>query len=163
MLTCSNTDGLTLEQLQNTVYQSDWAASGIVQLTDGQYQEKIAEDSAARLFIWLEEVHAFGDINYDDVKDAVVLLATNAGGSGTFYTLAAVINTKAGPEHVASRLLGDRVKVKSISIEERFIIVNIITHGPDDPMCCPTKEVTQEYLLDDEQLIQFTNDMEYQE
>ncbi len=28
------------------------------------------------------------------------------------------------------------------------MVVDLVTHGPDDPMCCPTQKVIQRYALD---------------
>jgi hypothetical protein len=58
---------------------------------------------------------------------------------------------------VASHFLGDRVKVKSITIEDSIILVHMTSHGPDDPLCCPTMDVTRAYVLDGEQLIRFAD------
>jgi hypothetical protein len=36
-------------------------------------------------------------------------------------------------------LLGDRIQINALSIENNKIVVDMITHGPEDPMCCPTQ------------------------
>ena len=51
---------------------------------------------------------------------------------------------------IANMNLGDRVQINSLAIEDGKIVVDIVTHGADDPMCCPTQEVVKRYELQDE-------------
>ena len=149
---------LTEEMLRNAEYHSEWPAKGVAQLTDGEYQEEIVAGAASKLIIVIyPDMHAFGDLNFDGIEDASVVLATSAGGSGTFLSLEAVINDEGAPLHVATAGLGDRVQIKSIVIESGRIAVNMLTHGPKDSMCCPTVEDTRKYKLDGNVLVQLTS------
>ena len=67
--------------------------------------------------------------------------------------LAAVINHDGNPHHIASAPLGDRVIIKSISIREKDIIIDMIKHGPYDPDCCPTQREVVRYGLFGSKLI----------
>ena len=149
---------LTVEQLKNAEYQSEFPASGKAKLTDGAYEEEIVPGSATKLIIELSDQYAIGDLNGDGTDDAVAILVADPGGSGTFYHLAAVINQNGTPKHTATEFLGDRVQLKSVSIESGEIAVEMTKHGPDDPMCCPTLEVTQKYKLEGDTLVQFGSD-----
>ena len=51
------------------------------------------------------------------------------------------------PRHVASALLGDRVRIESLAIQAGRIIVQLIGHGPGDGACCPTHEQTLAFQL----------------
>ena len=144
---------LTSDDLKNGKYQSEFAASGTVELHDGIYKEKIVPGSSTELMVTLSDKMAFGDLNGDGKEDAAVILVTDPGGSGTFLYLAAVINQNGSPNNVASQLLGDRVKVKSLSIRSGEITVEVIKHGPGDPLCCPTLETTQDYRLQGNKLV----------
>jgi len=144
---------LTLETLKNAEYQSEFPASKKARLTDGQYQEDIVPGSATKLNIVLYPMAAFGDLNGDGVDDAAAVLVADPGGSGTFYYLVAVVNQNGTPKHVASVLLGDRVRFKSISIQAGEIVVNMVQQALGDPMCCPTMEVTQKYKLQGDKLV----------
>lgn len=149
---------LTLEALKNAAYFSEWPADGVAQLIDGEYEEEIVPGAASKLVIvFYPEMYAFGDLDGDGIEDAAVVLATSGGGSGTFITLEAVINDQGTPHHVASASLGDRVQLKSVAIELGVITVDMVTHGPDDPLCCPTLEVTQKYELQGDKLVQLLN------
>ncbi len=148
---------LTVEMLKNAEYPSEWPADGVAKLTDGEYQEKIVPGAASKLIIVVyPDMHAFGDLDGDGVDDAAVILATSAGGSGTFISLEAVINDQGTPKHVASAELGDRAKIESVVIESGQITVEMVTHGPDDPLCCPTVEATQKYKLQGDTLVQIS-------
>jgi len=150
---------LTVEMLKNAEYHSEWPAEGVAKLMDGEYQEEIVPGSASKLIIVVyPDMHAFGDLNGDGVDDAAVVLATSGGGSGTFISLEAVINDKGTPKHVASAKLGDRAQIKSVVIESGEITVDMVTHGPEDPMCCPTVEATQEYKLQGDTLVQISGE-----
>ena len=148
-VTKTTTGTLTVDDLKNGEYQTEFSSSGKI---NGIYKEKIVPDSFTELVVTLSDKMAFGDLNGDGEKDAAVILIINPGGSGTFRYLAAVINQNGAPNHVASQLLGDRVKVKSLSIKSGEITVKMITHGPSDPLCCPTLEAIQDYQLQGDKL-----------
>lgn len=150
-------DALTLDALKNAEYISEWPESGKAKLTDGVYKQKYDETSASELVIKFDQA-VFGDLNGDGVEDAAVILVTDPGGSGTFYDLAAVLNTDGQPVNVATRNLGDRVQIQSFSIESGQILVKMLTQGPDDPMSSPTKEVAYAYKLIWDQLAQGSAD-----
>ncbi len=144
---------LTIDELKSGEYRSEWSAKGKIKLNDGIYQEKIAPDSATELVIKLSDKMALGDLNGDGAEDAAVILVSNPGGSGTFYELAAVINSRGKAKHAASVFLGDRVKVEDISISTGQIVVKMVTHDRTDPMCCPSLKVEQEYALQGDELV----------
>jgi len=137
----------TADAIRNAEYTSPWLAFGYARLSDGIYRERFNPDSPTVIVI-RSDLIAMGDLDGDGVTDAAVLLISNPGGSGTFYDLAAVVNDRGIPKHIDTAHLGDRVKVKSISIQSGTIRVEMLAHGPKDPMCCPTVEVTRTYKLD---------------
>ena len=143
----------TLNELENAEYRSKWSAKGKIKLSDGIYQEKIVPDSNSELVIKLSYRMAFGDLNGDGVEDAAVILVSDPGGSGTFYDLAAVIDSRGQAKHVASAFLGDRVKVEELSIRSGKIVVKMLTHRSTDPMCCPSLKVEQAYELQGDELV----------
>ncbi len=55
---------------------------------------------------------------------------------------------------MATTSLGDRAQINSVTIENNEIVVDMITHGPDDPMCCPTQQTVQTYTLEGDQLVE---------
>jgi heat shock protein HslJ/LysM repeat protein len=144
--------GLTGDALRNATYQGIYEEP--VQLSDGKYEGKpFVEGGAARPTVTFVDFKAVGDLNGDGIEDAAVFLAENSGGSGVFTYLAAVVAQDGAAINVGTQLLGDRVQLKTVSIEDGKIVVNMITQGPDDPFCCPTLEVRQSYEVQADQLV----------
>jgi heat shock protein HslJ len=144
---------LTEDQLANAVYNSEFTASGTAPLVDGVYEEEAAPGSASKVTVTLTQ-HATGDLDGDGVPDAAAILATNTGGTGTFITLEAVLSQGGLPVHEATAPLGDRTQVKAVSIAGGVIALDMIVHGPQDPMCCPTQPAATQYRLQGGQLMQ---------
>jgi hypothetical protein len=158
MVTVDNPN-LTVKKLKNAEYQGIYQEP--IQLTDGTYEgEPFVEGGASRPTVTFIEPYAgptaWGDLNGDGVDDAVVLLVESSGGSGSFVYMAAVLNREGKPKNVDTLLLGDRAQVHSLTIADGQISVTMVTHGPDDPMCCPTQEVEQTYELQENTLVQTT-------
>lgn len=142
---------LTLDALRNAEYKSEWTKSGTAPLSRGTYQEEIVPGAATKINVTLTRHMAFGYLT-DGQEVAAVVLYTAPGGSGTFYDLAVVVQQNGKLVNLATTLLGDRVKINSLSTEDGEIVVDMITHGPNDPMCCPTQRVLETYALEDNQL-----------
>jgi hypothetical protein len=146
-------DRLTLESVRNAEYRSKYYEDGPVRLNNGRHETKIDPDSDMKAFIELTDKIAFGDLNGDGNPDAAVILLSSGGGSGGFFELAAMINQNGKPQQAAMQYLGDRVDIKSIAIKSGIIVVDMLTHGPNDPQCCPTVRKTQRYRLDGGRLV----------
>jgi heat shock protein HslJ len=144
-------DPALVEALRNAEYMSEWTKSGMVQLAGGEYREQAAPGSATETVVMLTDQVAVGELNGQPA--AAVILVTDPGGSGTFYDLAIVIEQDGQLVNVATTSLGDRVQINSLSIEDGQVVVDMVTHGQDDPMCCPTKQVSQTYALEGDQLV----------
>lgn len=137
--------------LGNLTYTFDGKA---VALENGEYQEK--PDAASATFITnirLAPERAFGDLDGDGKRDAAVILSDAPGGSGVFGYLAAVVDRDGIPTHVAAAALGDRVAVKGVAITDGTVVLDVVTHGPDDPMCCPSVDATWVYRLEGDALV----------
>ncbi len=148
----SSTNPLAPDALANMAYSSELATDGVALLENGIYTESVAPDSASVIEIQLLPAPiAYGTL--DEQDSAAVLLAENGGGSGTFVNLAVVQAPEGTPVNVANAPLGDRVQVQSLAIADNQITVEMLTQGPDDPMCCPTQRTTQVYELQDGTLV----------
>ena len=150
--------GFTVGKLKNAEYQSEWTQSGKAPLADGEYSESAAPGSATKTVVKLTDRMAFGSLGSAQ-EAAAVILVTDPGGSGTFYYLSVVVIQDDALVNVATTLLGDRVKINSLSIEDGHVALNMITHGPDDPLCCPTQRVAQTYALQGDQLEQTSSEI----
>ena len=149
---------LTEDALMNAEYQGIYEDP--VRLTDGLYEgEPFEEGGASRPTVTFSGAYALGDLDGDGLEDAVVVLAENSGGSGTFVYLAAVLNRDGRVENGATTLLGDRVQVQKVDIVAAGIRVVSISHGPDDPMCCPSQKVVQVFALKGGDLVLATTEV----
>ncbi len=139
---------LAIGSLKNAEYLSDDTESGKVKLAEGRM-----EDAAAHVWVTMLDEVAYGDVTGDKNADAVVVVAVNTGGSGVFHNLALVVDRDGRPVNIAAVELGDRVKVQSLAVDDGRVVIDLITHGPSDPMCCPTLRVVQTYELQGDQLV----------
>jgi hypothetical protein len=146
------------ETLKNMSYSLDIVreaipgSDGTAQLKNGKFEYQYPNSASGVQVLY--EQNATGDLNADNIPDAAVLLAVSSGGSGTFQTLAAVIDENGRLKQSAATLLGDRVKIQDMQIKDGQIIVNMLVQGPDDPMCCPTQPKQVIFQLQNNQLIE---------
>ncbi len=130
---------LTLDALKTAEYQIEKQK---VQLSDGQARLQ----PTGNAFL-VEQWTNFGDLDGDGRSDAAVVLVTQPGGSGTFFYLVAMVDRDGFPVQGAITLLGDRVRIQSISVAAGQIQVRMLTQGPGDPMINPTLLVEHSYRL----------------
>jgi heat shock protein HslJ len=152
-------ESYTRDELANTSYLNEFAEVGIAQLTNGLYREPITEDSASELVVVLTNYAAFGDVSGDETENAVVVLVSQPGGSGSFYDLAVVRKQGEAITNMARIQLGDRVQIKSLLIENGEIVINMLIQGPGDPMCCPTQYVSNHYVLQSGELVLISSEV----
>jgi hypothetical protein len=149
-----NAADLTVDQLKNSKYlvpswenpdQGEW-----VQLKNGEFTRRNSDNP---LFVNIVKI-ALGYLSNNQTKDAAVIYGYNTGGSGFFVVLCAVINDKGQPKNTALIDLEDRVKINSLSIQSGKIIIDMVTHGPNDPACCPTVRKIATYTLVGNKLVE---------
>jgi hypothetical protein len=138
---------ITLDQLRNAEYPSQWTRSGKAQLVNGQYRESAAPGAATEVVVSATNYYAMGDLDGDGSEDAVIILESDPGGSGVFFDLVPVLNQQGNPRVLAPLALGDRVDISEITLSNAQVHVHLLKHGPDDPQCCPTLDVTLHYRL----------------
>lgn len=140
---------LNLEQIKNAVYrlppEIGDEPDAMLKLTDGKYQDK---DMTVQF-----ETAAFGDLNGDGWQDAAVVFYWNGGGTGCFQRLEVFLNKDGNPVPVATAVLGDRVGIRGIKIKSGVIILDALSHGPNDPAGLPTVKRRARYKLKGENLI----------
>jgi len=81
-----------------------------------------------------------GDLDGDGAPEAAILLWRASGGSGVFTYLAVAASRHGKVENIATVSVGDREQVRSLSIAGTRIVMDLVGHGPDEPMCCPTQK-----------------------
>ncbi len=140
-----------IEALKNMEYTGTSVFTDTVLLTNGVYTETVDADAAIMAMVQLIDPVAFGELNGQPA--AAVILASSGGGTGVFVDLAVALQQDGQWANVATTPLGDRVVINSVTIANNQIVVDMITHGPNDPMCCPTQAVVQAYELQDNALV----------
>jgi heat shock protein HslJ len=138
---------LTLDQLRNASYQGIYDTP--VRLIDGKYEGPPFQPGGTSRpeVILVDKLVARGDLDGDGSDEAVVLLNENSAGSGRQDYLAVVAARDGKPINVATQLLGDRVQLRSMKIEDGRLIVDAVAHGPAEPLCCPTQKVRRIFTL----------------
>jgi len=96
---------------------------------------------------------AFGDLNSDQVEDAVVILMHVSAGTGTFYHLAAVLNEHGQPRPLAPLFLGHRIIIEQVDISTDEVALEFKAYGEEEPFgSTPTLQMKQRYRLHGETL-----------
>jgi hypothetical protein len=138
--TPSNASPFSLEQLKNFSYWLE-EFNAQVTLVNGTFDD-------GNLNTRLVEPPAFGDLNGDGQEDAAVILATNSGGSGTFYDLITLFGVDGAPVQAGSSYLGDRQVVKDLAITGGRVVLDYLTQGLSDPLCCASEHRLRSYLIE---------------
>ncbi len=94
----------------------------------------------------------FADLNGDRSEDGLVTLGATFGASGQFTYLSVAPSVNGQLRPVSTVFLGDRIQIQSIQVRNGQIFVDLITQGPNDPLCCPTLRVVQTYEVRNNQL-----------
>jgi hypothetical protein len=143
--------------LQNMTYQLGIiqqalpGSDGKIKLTDGHFEQRYSDSASGVSIDYI--LGATGDLNGDGSSDGIALLGINTGGSGEFVYLVGFLNENGQPEQIAVKYLGDRTKIEALAIDGGDIKIRRITHAPEDPLCCPSQDVTEDYILRDNQLV----------
>jgi heat shock protein HslJ len=100
----------------------------------------------------LDQLIVQGDVNGDGKTDAVVLLDDEASGSGHFIWVAVVLDALGNPTPTEAIMLGDRIGVKSLTIDNGQIMADIVGQGTGDVACCGTWNIQKVFALKDGKL-----------
>jgi hypothetical protein len=140
----TNTPGdLTLEMLRNGTFLTPYF-NRTVTLVNGTFSDG---SGATYYSVQMLNTYAFGDLNGDGKNDAAIILAENQGGSGSFESVIGILDQGGTPHQVSQAQLGDRVFVNSVDISSGVIHLDMVVHGPTDPMCCPSLPQKQNFWL----------------
>lgn len=132
---------LSAEEIRNLARNFEYSLvdGSRYRLKNGMYESGKGLDDYVSLKL---AALALGDLNGDGQPEAAVILVSNFGGSGSFYEITVLINRGQDLEQTNSLELGDRVEIKKLAITGGRIRLDLLTHGPDDPMCCPSQKAT---------------------
>ena len=94
-----------------------------------------------------------GDLNNDGTDDAAFIISQNTVGSGTFFYIAAAINSSSGTIGTNSILLGDRIAPQNVEIVNGQIITNYADRKTGEPMtAAPSVGVSRYFKVMDNAL-----------
>lgn len=140
-------------------YLSNISIGGIfadsVTLRAGQYEGlPFAPGGHARpqLRLW-PELLISADLDDKAGDEKIGLLSETSGGSGERVYLIVATYEQGTYHALPAGLLGDRVKVRSMQVRDRQIMLQIIEAGPSQPMCCGTQLAEMNWHLQDGQLV----------
>jgi len=108
-----------------------------VPLINGRFNAAAAPGSATRIMASVFGRPLFGDLDRDGDEDAVVVIAYDSGGSGTFYYIAAAINQNGSYSGTAGYLLGDRIIVQIVEYRNGGLLARYLDRRPTEPMSAP--------------------------
>jgi hypothetical protein len=144
---------LTLEQMKNAQYQLGTRDDhAMVQLTGGTYQQGTDTTTLDYARVTLTDFVSFGDLTGDGVNESAAMVFENFGGTGDFGMLAIYKSMVGAPVFVTSTLIDDRPQVNGIAIENGEVFLDAVTHGFNDPACCPALHTTRRYTFVNDQL-----------
>jgi heat shock protein HslJ len=147
--TAPATADLSLEALQNLAYAGIEDDGTALQLKAGRWEGTPPEPGSAVVPTLDLRAGALarGDLDGDGNAEAVVVLDSWTGGSGVFTYLAVVSGRTGTPRNLATQLLGDRLQLRDVRIENGRIVSDLHGPGPDDPSCCPSMNIRQVWKL----------------
>ena len=134
----------TADVLKNGAYEIPYL--GPIQLVNGAYEKRYGDGATMINTVGYMQA-AFGDLNKDGVKDAVVIMWGNTGGSDIPVYLVAVTNKGKILRQAAHILLGDRVQMTSLTIDGGKIVAKTLGLAASDAACCPSVAATQTFTL----------------
>lgn len=132
-----------------------------VVLSNGVYQGEPAQPGAASrpvVNLWAPAV-VFADVDGVPGNEAVAVLSSSGGGSGTFVHVAVFATQDGKAQSIAAAQVGDRVKLVRLWVEQREIHMDVVEPGPKDPSCCPTQLSRKTWKLEGGTLKPGSNDV----
>jgi hypothetical protein len=149
---CRIAPRLSTDDIRNAAY--NLPKVGKIRFENGSY-DRAKNDSLGEssLHVGQVDLFTFGDLNGDGSEDAVTFLARSTGGPEIYLSLEVLLNNNGVPLHTASYVIGDRVAIDSVKIEQETINLYLITQGPGDAMCCPTMHVSRKLHLQNGELV----------
>ena len=156
IFSCSTTvkknipDSQKIKQIKNTYWKSEKVEEKRT-FNEGQYEfeTKINGESCASCIEKAEIGKiVLGHLTDSGDKEGVAVIYSETGGSGTFVYLNLYVEKNGKMEQSGYPVfLGDRVKVKKVTILDKKVVVNLITHGKGEPLCCPTTKEVWEFKV----------------
>ena len=118
----------------------------VVQLANGMY-ESGTPGGADFISVRVLDFAAGGDLNGDGRDEVAALVSENYGGTGVFVFRVVYADADGTLTYQNSVIVDDRPQVNAMSIENGEVFLDVVVHGTDEPMCCPTLRTARHYKL----------------
>jgi len=118
----------------------------IIMLSGGQAEHPVVSGSAGKAETRVFGKPERGDLDGDGDEDAAVILLHRAGGSGTFFYIAAAIREQAGFVGTNAVLLGDRIALQSLQIRNGVLMASYADRRATEPMAAAPTVAKTKYL-----------------
>jgi len=129
-----------------------------VVLKDGVSELEIVPGSSSKQITQYFGNEVKADFNGNGLLDIAFLLTQNSGGSGTFYYIAAALNSVNGYKGTNVIFLGDRIAPQATEFQNGEIIVNYADRKPNEPMTAtPSVGVSRYFKISDGELTEMKN------
>jgi hypothetical protein len=135
---------ISVDSLRNAAYPSGFAPDGVVRLHGGEFRDEIARRGMVRVV--LTDHIATGTMP-DGTGAAAVVLRTTTGGNAAFHELTLMAEDERGLRWQATTPLGDRVVVDRIEMDRGDVVLTLLEHAKDDPMCCPSVRTRTRFAI----------------
>ncbi len=140
--------GLSATQLDNvTLDAPDMEGDGTHKLTftNSAHKHEYGTDKIIKT--------AIGDLNGDGLDDGAVVYYEDGGGTGAFMRMAVFVCKDGKPVQVGDSGLGDRSNTKSLTIKNGVLVLDIMTHGPNDSASSPTVHKVVRFKVKKDKLV----------
>jgi heat shock protein HslJ len=140
----------SFKELKNASYFGIEGLKDSIKLIDGRWKGRpYKKGSISRPVISLVgDLRVISDLDGDGTDEAVVLLNYAPGGTGQLLHLAVVARRNGRIQNVATALIGDRVQIRDVRIEQQRLLVDVVRSGPKDAKCCPGEIATLGWTLE---------------
>jgi heat shock protein HslJ len=95
----------------------------------------------------LADLVTIADVDPAPGSEAVALLAESSGGSGERIYLSLVGARDGQVSSLATILVGDRTKIRGLTVADSKVVLDVVETGPSDPACCPTQVARKTYAF----------------
>lgn len=133
-----------LDGFADVVTLADGAFEGDPRPRAAEFGEAGAALPAAYLALHLVRS---GDLDGDGTAETAAVIVTSAGESAAVAHLVLLDRKDQAVENVATRQLGDRVRVSELEIRDGVLRMTTIEHAPDDPACCPSQRLDRRFVM----------------
>jgi len=129
------------EQLDFFTYQLPQLGGQVARFRNGEF----VDEANLRFGTVVPSPRVKGDFDGDGSPEVALLVVINTGGTGVYVNLVSVGTSGSRAVQEAVLALGDRVEIVSMEYRDRKIHLDMVVHGPDDPLCCPSVREVRQY------------------